>query len=87
MAFGGSSFGGIAALVAGMKGAEGCGFGSLLIESPSLWIGEPEPETFLKVRRRGGCCAQSCMPCSLAVKKTVAMTHPVMLLKARAFIY
>jgi enterochelin esterase-like enzyme len=48
-AFGGSSFGGIAALVAGMRGAEKCGFGSLIVESPSLWIGDPEPETFLKV--------------------------------------
>jgi hypothetical protein len=50
MAFGGSSFGGIAALVAGMRGADKCGFGALLVESPSLWIGDPEPETFLKVR-------------------------------------
>jgi hypothetical protein len=51
MAFGGSSFGGIAALVEGMRGDAGCGFGSLLVESPSLWIGEEEPETFLKVCR------------------------------------
>jgi enterochelin esterase-like enzyme len=48
--FGGSSFGGIAALAAGMRGAEKCGFGALIVESPSLWIGDPEPETFLKVR-------------------------------------
>ncbi|WIA18323.1 hypothetical protein OEZ85_009788 [Tetradesmus obliquus] len=48
MAFGGSSFGGIAALVEGMRGGNGCGFGALLVESPSLWIGDPEPETFLK---------------------------------------
>lgn len=46
MAFGGSSFGGIAALVAGMQGEEGCTFGALLVESPSMWIGE---EAFLKV--------------------------------------
>ncbi|KAF6258831.1 Alpha/Beta hydrolase protein [Scenedesmus sp. NREL 46B-D3] len=46
--FGGSSFGGIAALAAGMCGAEGCGFGALLVESPSLWIGDPEPEAFLQ---------------------------------------
>jgi predicted alpha/beta superfamily hydrolase len=39
MAYGGSSFGGIAALVAGLQG-EGCGFGALLVESPSMWIGE-----------------------------------------------
>jgi hypothetical protein len=53
MAFGGSSFGGIAALVEAMKGAEGCAFGAVLIESPSMWIGE---ESFLQVREicRGG---------------------------------
>jgi enterochelin esterase-like enzyme len=50
MAFGGSSFGGIAALVEGMRGGVGCGFGALLVESPSLWIGDPNPETFMKVR-------------------------------------
>jgi enterochelin esterase-like enzyme len=49
MAFGGSSFGAIAALVEGMRGGGGCGFGALLVESPSLWIGDPEPETFLRV--------------------------------------
>lgn len=61
MAFGGSSFGGIAALVAGMQGEERCGFGALLVESPSMWIGE---EAFLKVgpatehmgTRRWSCC-------------------------------
>jgi enterochelin esterase-like enzyme len=44
MAFGGSSLGGVAALYMGMRypGA----FGGLLVESPSLWIGE---ERFLQV--------------------------------------
>jgi hypothetical protein len=36
-----------------MRGAEKCGFGALIVESPSLWIGDPEPETFLKVSACG----------------------------------
>jgi predicted alpha/beta superfamily hydrolase len=46
LAFGGSSFGGIAALAAGLQGPSNCGFGALLVESPSLWIGPDE--AFLK---------------------------------------
>eukprot|EP00775_Hariotina_reticulata_P003956 gene3956-4209_t len=46
LAFGGSSFGGIAALAAALQGPENCGFGALLVESPSLWIGPDE--AFLK---------------------------------------
>jgi len=42
LAFGGSSFGGIAALAAGLQGPDKCGFGALLVESPSLWIGPDE---------------------------------------------
>jgi predicted alpha/beta superfamily hydrolase len=45
LAFGGSSFGAIAALAAALHGPEECCFGSLLVESPSLWIGE---ESFLQ---------------------------------------
>ncbi|KAF8061885.1 ybbA [Scenedesmus sp. PABB004] len=44
LALGGSSFGGIAALAAALEG-EACGFGAILVESPSLWIGD---ESFLR---------------------------------------
>lgn len=49
LVFAGSSFGGVAALSAGMSGGQGGGgapFGGLLVESPSMWIAD---EAFLKV--------------------------------------
>lgn len=45
LALGGSSFGGIAALAAGLQGGSAGGFGSLLVESPSLWLAD---EAFLR---------------------------------------
>lgn len=57
LALAGSSLGGVAALSAGLSGSgassahqQGCGFGALLVESPSMWIAN---EGFLKVRVRG----------------------------------
>lgn len=52
LALAGSSFGGVAALCAGMSGASleaGCAFGALLVESPSMWIAN---EGCLRVRDR-----------------------------------
>jgi enterochelin esterase-like enzyme len=49
LALAGSSFGGVAALAAGMSSGGqggGCAFGALLVESPSMWIAD---EAFLKV--------------------------------------
>jgi predicted alpha/beta superfamily hydrolase len=49
LALAGSSFGGVAALCAGMSGASleaGCAFSALLVESPSMWIAN---EGFLRV--------------------------------------
>jgi predicted alpha/beta superfamily hydrolase len=50
LGFGGSSFGAVAALWAGMQASTvrgGCPFGALLVESPSLWMAQ---EAFLQVR-------------------------------------
>ena len=47
MAFGGSSLGGVCALAMAMRHPQV--FGSVLVESPSMWIGE---ERFLEVSRR-----------------------------------
>lgn len=65
LALAGSSFGGVAALSAGMSGPgseAGCAFGALLVESPSMWIAN---EGFLRVRLllAGGlmvCCKPVC---------------------------
>jgi len=53
LALAGSSFGGVAALAAGMSSHQegGCAFGALLVESPSMWIGD---EAFLRVGGGGG---------------------------------
>jgi hypothetical protein len=56
LALAGSSFGGVAALCAGMSGAvseAGCAFGALLVESPSMWIAN---EGFMRVSGGGGEC-------------------------------
>ena len=55
LALAGSSFGGVAALCAGMSGAvseAGCAFGALLVESPSMWIAN---EGFMRVSREATC--------------------------------
>ena len=56
LVFAGSSFGGVAALAAGMSGGQGgqaggsAPFGAVLVESPSMWIAD---EAFLKVNVAG----------------------------------
>jgi predicted alpha/beta superfamily hydrolase len=55
LAFGGGSFAGVTALLAAVTLPHV--FGGILVESPSLWVGEGR---FLRVRRRAGLCLQFC---------------------------